>query len=223
MIPVLKESWHSAAKLERSPPVTEGVVNSVGVEPAGAVIEHDSTIEDVRLKRSVPTGEALKRWRACPAFPLWGGDPTLAELEEPDPKKGKPLLRPKEVLVAHAAAIFMKCGYDEDGLLPYDVFCNVLFTGPNRLLGMAPIKNFRKKGKHGFSEEADYDFDGKILYQRAKNSVFPPLDFDPQTAVRSTKMPSATLSLEHAYGYEGLKNYSNNLFYTDNPDEVRAL
>jgi hypothetical protein len=90
-------------------------------------------------------------------------------------------------------------------------------------LTQAPIKNFRKKGKHGFSEEADYDFDGKILYQRAKNSVFPPLDFDPQTAVRSTKMPSASLTLEHAYGYEGLKNYSNNLFYTDNPDEVRPL
>ena len=45
-------------------------------------------------------------------------------------------LRAQEVLVAHAAAIFMKCGYDQDGLLPYDVFCSVLFTGPNRLLGM---------------------------------------------------------------------------------------
>ena len=65
-------SSYSAAKLERSPPVTEEVVDAVGVEPAGAEIEHDSTIEDVRLKRSVPIGEALQRWRACPAFPLWG-------------------------------------------------------------------------------------------------------------------------------------------------------
>jgi hypothetical protein len=55
---------------------------------------------DVRLKRSVPTGEALQRWRECPAFPLWGGDPSLEEMEEPDAKKGKPLLRPKVRRVA---------------------------------------------------------------------------------------------------------------------------
>lgn len=37
--------------------------------------------------------------------------------------------------MAHAAGLFMKHGFDVDGLMPYEVFCNVLFQKPNRLLG----------------------------------------------------------------------------------------
>lgn len=34
-----------------------------------------------------------------------------------------------------AAAIFVKYGFDVDGLLPYDVFVNALTSAPARLLG----------------------------------------------------------------------------------------
>jgi hypothetical protein len=45
-------------------------------------------------------------------------------MEAPDGKSCKLLLRPKEVLVAHAAALFFKDGFDKDGLLPYEVWNN---------------------------------------------------------------------------------------------------
>jgi hypothetical protein len=34
---------------------------------------------------------------------------------------GRTLLRPKKVLEAHAAALFIRYGYDRDGLMPYEV------------------------------------------------------------------------------------------------------
>ena len=114
---------------------------------------------------------------------------------------------------AHAAAIFVKYGYDVDGLLPYDVFCNTLFTKPARLLGMEPILNQKQKARHGFGETDDPEFDGKILYQKSIKGVFPPSDFDPEMAHRSTKMPTGTLQLEHVHGYSGLNSYASNIFY----------
>lgn len=114
---------------------------------------------------------------------------------------------------AHAAAIFVKYGYDVDGYLPYDVFCNTLFTKPARLLGMEPIMNQKAKGRHGFGDHDDPEFDGKILYQKSINGVLPPSDFDPEMAHRSSKMPTATMRLEHVHGYSGLNSYANNIFY----------
>jgi hypothetical protein len=34
------------------------------------------------------------------------------------------------------------------------------------------------------------------------------------------QIPAASLQLEHVYGYEGIRNYSNNLYFTVDPDEV---
>jgi hypothetical protein len=62
--------------------------------------------------------------------------------------------------------------------------------------------------------------DGKVLYAKAKSGVFPPTDFDPEAAKRSAKAPSASLQLEHVYGYDGRNNLSKNIFYTDNPEEI---
>jgi hypothetical protein len=72
------------------------------------------------------------------------------------------------------------CRYNE-------VFANALFTTPGRLLGMEPIMNQKARGIHGFSETDDPQFDGKIIYQKAKKGVFPPSDFDPIVVTRSSK------------------------------------
>jgi len=45
---------------------------------------------------------------------------------------------------------------------------------------------------HGFSETDDPQFDGKILYQKAKKGVFPPSDFDPICVTRSAKVGSVS-------------------------------
>lgn len=67
---------------------------------------------------------AAERWRLNNC--VW--DSTLkqfAELEETNPiemPRARLLLRPKKVLEAHAAALFLKYGFDKDGLMPYEVF-----------------------------------------------------------------------------------------------------
>lgn len=74
---------------------------------------------------------AAERWRlnSC----KWDSSiKQFAELEELNPAKvseSRLLLRPKKVLEAHAAALFLKYGFDRDGLLPYEVFvkCASLF------------------------------------------------------------------------------------------------
>jgi uncharacterized OB-fold protein len=68
------------------------------------------------------------------------------------------------------------------------VYINSLFTPPNRLVGMQPLTNQRAKGKHGLDSVEDLLFDGKILYQRCKSSVFPPSEFDPEVIERSNKV-----------------------------------
>lgn len=54
---------------------------------------------------------------------------------------------------------------------------------------------------------------------QSKSGVFPPSGFDPRVAVRSCMAPKAHMWLEHVYGYAGIKNLSNNLFYTRNSTE----
>eukprot|EP00854_Cymbomonas_tetramitiformis_P026385 gene26385-32364_t len=85
---------------------------------------------------------------------------------------------------------------------------------------MEPMMNQKARAKHGFAPGDDFTFEGKILYQRAKKGVFPPQDFDPIMVKRSNKPPSAHMKLEYAYGYDGVHNLNNNLFYTSNPEEI---
>lgn len=172
---------------------------------------------DVKIKKTVKQADALALWEKSDRFPAW---PNSEEAMAMESSRGYPLLRPKEVLIAHAAAFFMKYAYDKDGLLPYDVFINSLFTSPARMLGMEPMMNQKARAKHGFAPGDDFTFEGKILYQRAKKGVFPPQDFDPIMVKRSNKPPSAHMKLEYAYGYDGVYNLNNNLFYTSNPEEI---
>lgn len=182
----------------------------------------DKHFERVRIKRDVSDSEALSRWRNSEHYPLWDSerDEDLAELE---PEKGEPfreLLAPKRVTEAHAAAIFLKYGYDRDGLMPYDVFCNALLTPPAHLSGMRETLDQRARGLNGFEDTSDSSFEGKILYPHSRTGVFSPSDFNSELTERSSKPPSATLKLEYAHGYEGQLNLSSNAFYTDNPAEV---
>jgi lipoxygenase homology domain-containing protein 1 len=51
---------------------------------------------------------------------------------------------------------------------------------------------------------------------QCKSGVFPPSGFDPRTAFRSAMLPKAHMWLEHVYGYAGISNLSNNVYYTHN-------
>jgi hypothetical protein len=98
--------------------------------------------------------------------------------------------------------------------MPYDVFINALLSAPSRLLGMEPIFDAAEAGKHGFDAGDDFTHDGKIIYPKCRSTVFPPSEFDPKNVVRSSKAPSATLELEHVYGYAGLENTAPKLCTT---------
>ena len=104
--------------------------------------------------------------------------------------------------------------------MPYDVFINALLSAPSRLLGMEPIFDAAEAGKHGFDTGDDFTHDGKIIYPKCRSTVFPPSEFDPKNVVRSSKAPSATLELEHVYGYAGLENTAPNLFYLTSGEVV---
>jgi len=181
--------------------------------------EESGNMVNVQVRTEMKVVDALNLWQTGTNYPQWGpGEKFDAAVDMS--RRGRTLLRPKKCLEAHAAALFIRYGYDRDGLMPYEVFANALFTTPGRLLGMEPIMNQKAKGIHGFSENDDPQFDGKILYQKAKKGVFPPSDFDPVCVTRSSKAPAASMKLEHAHGYAGLQNLAPNLFYTDNPSEV---
>lgn len=52
--------------------------------------------------------------------------------------------------------------------------------------------------------------------QKCDMGVFPPSDFDPRVAERSRMLPRAHMWLEHVYGYCGMDNLDNNIYYTHN-------
>ena len=111
------------------------------------------------------------------------------------------------------AALFCKYGYDKDGFMPYDVFVAALLSSPSRLLGMEKLMDAKERDRHGYDDGDDFAHDGKILYPKCRNGVFPPSEFDPSLVRRSACAPEAELELEHVYGYAGKENTSNNLFY----------
>ncbi|CAD7702032.1 unnamed protein product [Ostreobium quekettii] len=120
-----------------------------------------------------------------------------------------------------AAALFVKFGFDKEGFMPYVVFINALTETPARLLGHELILDNAEKGRNGLFDEIDVSLcvgDAKIIYPKCKGGVFPPSGFDPRVAFRSATLPRAHMWLEHVYGYAGIRNLSNNLFYTHNSD-----
>lgn len=68
-----------------------------------------------------------------------------------------------------AAALFVKFGFDKDGLMPYVVFINALTETPARLLGHELIVDNAQRGKNGLFDEVDVAMcvaDAKILYPK---------------------------------------------------------
>ena len=118
------------------------------------------------------------------------------------------------------AALFCKYGYDKDGFMPYEVFVAALLSSPSRLLGMEKLMDAKERDAHGYDDGDDFTHDGKILYPKCRGGVFPPSEFDPELVRRSACAPEAELELEHVYGYAGLDNTSNNLFYLNTGEVV---
>ncbi|KXZ48848.1 hypothetical protein GPECTOR_25g433 [Gonium pectorale] len=133
-----------------------------------------------------------------------------------------------------AAALFVKYGFDKDGLLPYVVFINALCETPSRLLGHEVVLDKKSRGKNGLEDELDIAMclgNAKIEYRYCASGVFPPADFSGQMGKRSFYPPKAHMWLEHVYGYAGMLEYTrqSNLFYTHNtgkplrPENERAV
>lgn len=113
-----------------------------------------------------------------------------------------------------ALQLFTKYGMTREGKLPYEVFARTLTTGAAKLLGMSKIR------KGAYEPDESTDFRGKILYPQCKKGVFAPTSWKPEDGERSGEVPKADLELEFVYGYAGLSNLSNNIYFTDRPDEI---
>ena len=87
--------------------------------------------------------------------------------------------------------------------MPYEVFVAALLASPARLLGMEKLMDAKERDRHGYDDGDDFAHDGKILYPKCRNGVFPPSEFDPSLVRRSACAPEAELELEHVYGYGG--------------------
>ena len=140
-------------------------------------------------------------------------DPNLGALASSDDGGGG-------VSQSAAAALFAKYGCDREGFMPYEVFVNALLSAPSRLLGMEPIMDAKENDRHGYEDDDDFHFDGKIIYPKCRTTVFPPSEFDGENVARSRAPPEAELELEHAYGYAGVDNLAPNLFYLNTGEVV---
>lgn len=63
------------------------------------------------------------------------------------------------------------------------------------------------------------DAQDKVIYPQCRTGVYPPTDFDPDSAKRAAKVPDARLELTFVYGYAG-ESLANNLFYVDSQSIV---
>ncbi|KAJ9507961.1 hypothetical protein QJQ45_021288 [Haematococcus lacustris] len=123
------------------------------------------------------------------------------------------------------ASLFVKYGFDKDGLLPYVVFITALTAAPARLLGQEVVLDKADEGKHGLSCETDIAYvvgDAKIIYPKCEGGVLPPSHFDPRVAERSRLPPRAHMWLEHVYGYAGAASLDSNVWYTANTTETKT-
>ncbi|CAG9465779.1 unnamed protein product [Pedinophyceae sp. YPF-701] len=162
---------------------------------------------------------------------VWQNNLRLREYEErweqnPVTKRSSRTLIPGRRLILSrgaAAALFVKYGFDKDGLLPYKVFVNAICSTPARLLGFETVLDNAALGHNGLKNEADVALamqGAKILYPKSRTGVFPPSGFETDEAFRSQKAPRATMFLEHAYGYAGRKALASNLWYNDRGELV---
>ncbi|GIL75046.1 hypothetical protein Vretifemale_4865, partial [Volvox reticuliferus] len=138
--------------------------------------------------------------------------------------KHKQVLKPTRTVLLDrnmAAALFVKYGFDKDGLMPYVVYINALCETPARLLGHEIVLKKKERGKNGLEDDVDIAMclgNAKIEYRYCKAGVFPPGEFTAQMGRRSFKPPKGHLWLEHVYGYAGMLDYTrqSNIFYTHN-------
>ena len=106
-------------------------------------------------------------------------------------------------------AMFGKYGEDRTGRMPVDLFVTAVLSSGNRIIAMEE----RRVGAYKAGDKAGYAFAGRIKYWPCRKGVYAPSNWDPALTARSARAPKAGLSLEYVYGYGGLKNTANNLFY----------
>ena len=106
-------------------------------------------------------------------------------------------------------AFFAKYGEDRTGRMPVDLFVTAALESRNRVIA----KEDRRLGAYKAGETRDYSFSGRIKYFPCRKGVYAPTTWDPALAARSAKPPKEGLSLEWVYGYSGLSNTANNIFY----------
>eukprot|EP00201_Polytomella_parva_P008190 CAMPEP_0175056820 /NCGR_PEP_ID=MMETSP0052_2-20121109/10898_1 /TAXON_ID=51329 ORGANISM="Polytomella parva, Strain SAG 63-3" /NCGR_SAMPLE_ID=MMETSP0052_2 /ASSEMBLY_ACC=CAM_ASM_000194 /LENGTH=683 /DNA_ID=CAMNT_0016321919 /DNA_START=241 /DNA_END=2291 /DNA_ORIENTATION=+ len=119
---------------------------------------------------------------------------------------------------AEAAAFFVKYGHDAKGMMPVTNFANALVMGGARQV-MAGKEGKIQKGAYVAGKPGTHN--GKIVYPQCKMGVWPPSDWDPSLALRSSKPPSdVALKLEFVHGYNGHQTTSQNVFYNDRGEIV---
>lgn len=118
-----------------------------------------------------------------------------------------------DVSFSEASALFLKYGYRDT--MPYEKFAYILLVSPTRRLA---TESRVRKGAFVAGKPAN--FFGKIIYPQCRKPVYPPSDWDPEFAERSARAPDADLDLRFVYGYNGLHNTTQNLFYNALGDAV---
>lgn len=113
-------------------------------------------------------------------------------------------------------AFFAKYGEDRTGRMPVDLFITACLESRNRVLAMEE----KRTGAYEANNTKEYRFNGRIKYFPCRRGVYAPSAWDPKLAARSAKPPKEGLTLDWVYGYGGLQNTSNNLFYNEDDHAV---
>ena len=118
---------------------------------------------------------------------------------------GLPMLTKQE-----ANGLLAKYGVDDDGLLPYEVFCHGLFAGAARQLAQ---RGFRRGPLDPLSPAGWADM-RMLKYPQCRKAIMPPSSWDGTLAKRSSHPPACQIELSHVVGYAGRDAPTPNLFYT---------
>ena len=113
-----------------------------------------------------------------------------------------------KVSADEARAMFNKYGQDRAGHLPCKLFLDALLAGRSRLLAKSA-----RVHEGALSPDLATLPKGKIKYPQSRKGVFAPSNWEPAYVARSSKLPDAFLELDFIYGYSGIRNTCNNLFY----------
>lgn len=151
------------------------------------------------------------------------GDTGVAQSQKPtgkiSPQAFQTLMQRKlrfSLTAAETQRLFRTFGHDENGNMPYDMFCWRLFTGKFKVMAKEGFQN----GAWMIDRPQDWRFNGMIKYPFLTKAVMPPSNWNPELTRRSACTPSLNLRLEHVFGYSGRYNVSPNLFYTNRGDVV---